>query len=65
MTFGNYLLSPFEFGMFWSPRRLLVSGGAVLSLLLVVRLQGQSTELARVAQVGYKMFILISSLLLC
>lgn len=44
-----------------------MSGGAELSryFVFVVLVKGQSTEFGLVAQVGYKMFILISSLLLC
>ena len=60
-------LPPFQFGMFGGPSGLLVSGGAELSryFMFVVWLQGQSTGFGLVAQVGYKMFILISPLLLC
>ena len=60
----KYFSLPFQFGVLWA---LLVSGGAELSryFVFVVLVQGQSTEFGWVAQVGYKMFILISSLLLC
>ena len=65
MTFLKYVLSPFEFGVI--PLGLLVSGRAELCryFVFIVWLQGQSTGFGLVAQVGYKMFILISSLLLC
>ena len=61
-------LSPFQFGVFGGSSGLLVSGGAELSrycFMFVFWLQGQSTGFGLVAQVGYKMFILISPLLLC
>lgn len=65
MTFLKYFISPFEFGVI--PLGLLVSGRAELCRYFVFKvwLQGQSTGFGLVAQVGYKMFILISPLLLC